>query len=130
MKRVVQFALLVFCLVIPFVVVTSGRADDCCQPLATSDSPVRYFFGGSFAFQAPCPNISCYPRYASNFGQPSISTSYYTPGYYSRAYAAKNIAPPQNPTRVGPPWPYYYTPAGDYTPGYYSYYYTPLYFRD
>jgi hypothetical protein len=103
--------------------------DECCYPLATADSPVRYFDGNSFAFRAPCPSVSCYPCYTSYYGPPRASTSYYTPGYYSRAYEAKNIMPPESLARNAKPWPYFYTPAGDYTPGYYSYYYTPGFFR-
>ncbi len=125
----VRLAIRSFCLVTPLLVAGSARADDCCQPLATSDSPVRCFYGDSFAFWAPCPSISCYPSYVSNYGRPTVSTSYYTPGFYSRAYGAKNMAPPSYEARNGRPWPYYYTAAGDYTPGYYSYYYTPGYFR-
>lgn len=105
-----------------------GATDDCCPPLASSDSPVRYFDGNSFSFMAPCPSMSCYPSYAGN-GLPNVSTSYYTPGFYSRAYAAKNMTPPVFSFPNAKPWPYFYTPAGDYTPGYYSYYYTPGYFR-
>ena len=105
-------------------------ADDCCLPLASADSPVRYFDGSSFAFTAPCFSSSCYPSYyyPPNGSFPVFSTSYYTPGYYSRSYAAKMIPPDFSP-RLSNPWPYFYTPAGDYTPGYYSYYYTPGYFR-
>ncbi len=109
---------------------TLRAADDCCPPLASADSPIRYFDGNSFAFTAPCPSVSCYPSYAFNGTYPVVSTSYYTPGYYSSAYGAKNIVPPPVAPRNPLPWPYFYTPAGDYTPGYYSYYYTPRFFRD
>jgi hypothetical protein len=107
---------------------SAQAADECCLPLASSDSPLRYFDGSSFAFTAPCPSISCYPGYPPTAFSARFSTSYYTPGYYSRSYAPKNI-PPDFAPRDPHPWPYYYTPAGDYTPGYYSYYYTPGYFR-
>ena len=103
-------------------------ADDCCVPLASADSPVRYFDGSSFSFTAPCYSASCYPSYPPSNSFAGLSTSYYTPGYYSRAYAPK-IIPPDFSPRYSNPWPYFYTPAGDYTPGYYSYYYTPGYFR-
>jgi hypothetical protein len=108
---------------------TLRAADDCCPLLAGSDL-IRYFDGNSFAFTAPCPSVSCYPSYAFNGTYPVASTSYYTPGYYSSAYGAKNIVPPPVAARNPLPWPYFYTPAGDYTPGYYSYYYTPRFFRD
>jgi hypothetical protein len=109
---------------------TLRAADDCCPPLAAFDSPIRYFDGNSFAFTAACPSVSCYPSYAFNGTYPVASTSYYTPGYYSSAYGAKNMVPPPVAARNPLPWPYFYTPAGDYTPGYYSYYYTPRFFRD
>jgi hypothetical protein len=109
---------------------TLRAADDCCPPLASADSPIRYFDGNSFAFTAPCPSVSCYPSYAFNGTYPVVSASYYTPGYYSSAYGAKNMVLPPVAARNPLPWPYFYTPAGDYTPGYYSYYYTPRFFRD
>jgi hypothetical protein len=121
-------ASLVVSLPILFVGPSVRAADDCCLPLASADSPVRYFDGSSFAFTAPCFSYSCYPSYGPNGSFPTYSTSYYTPGYYSRSYAAKMIPPDFSP-RLSNPWPYFYTPAGDYTPGYYSYYYTPGYFR-
>ena len=104
-------------------------ADDCCPPVTGTDL-IRYFDGNSFAFTAPCPSVSCYPSYAFPASYPVASTSYYTPGFYSSSYSAKNMIPPPAPTQNPLPWPYFYTPAGDYTPGYYSYYYTPRFFRD
>jgi hypothetical protein len=131
MKRIYRITLASFYLSI--MVAASGMVragDNCCLPLATADSPVRFFDGNSFAFRAPCPSVSCYSCYTYYNGPPRVSTSYYTPGYYSRAYEAKNMTPPESIARNPKPWPYFYTPAGDYTPGYYSYYYTPGFFRN
>jgi len=130
MYRIVKLLIVRISLSPLVLVVGNVRAgDECCLPLASADSPVRYFDGNSFAFRAPRPSTSCYPCYTSFYGQPRVSTSYYTPGFYSRAYDAKNILPPESLARYPKPWPYFYTPAGDYTPGYYSYYYTPGFFR-
>jgi len=123
-----KVAALVFSLLLIWPITGRAQAQDCCLPLASADSPIRYFDGSSFAFTVPCYSASCYPSYPLPSSFAGLSTSYYTPGFYSRAYSPKIIAPdftPRNPN----PWPYYYTPAGDYTPGYYSYYYTPGYFR-
>jgi hypothetical protein len=117
-------------LIIPcLATVRAQAADECCPPLASADSPIRYFDGNSFSFLAPCPSVSCYPRYAVPNAYPIVSTSYYTPGFYSSSYSAKIVPPPYSSNRNPTPWPYFYAPAGNYTPGYYSYYYTPGYFR-
>jgi hypothetical protein len=131
MSRLARIAIVVsVSLIIPCLAAERVRAaDECCPPLATADSPIRYFDGNSFSFLSPCPSVSCYPSYAVPNAYPQVSTSYYTPGFYSSSYSAKIVPPPYSSNRNPTPWPYYYTPAGDYTPGYYSYYYTPGYFR-
>jgi hypothetical protein len=127
MNRFIRWSSLV---VLCFVVSPAVHADDSCYPvLASEDSPLRYFFGNSFSFLEPCQTYACYPSYALSQPPSGVSTSYYTPGYYSRSYSAKIAPPAFSPPQNRNPWPYFYTPAGDYTPGYYSYYYTPGYFR-
>lgn len=56
--------------------------------------------------------------------------SFYGPGYYSASYYSTDYQATRfNQTRYPNPGPYYYTPTREYTPGYYSYYYTPGFFR-
>lgn len=56
--------------------------------------------------------------------------SFYQPSFYSSSYYQPSYT---NPTFDNPhypqPGPYWYTPAKAFSPGYYSYYYTPGYFR-
>jgi hypothetical protein len=56
--------------------------------------------------------------------------SYYQPplfsgSFYQPSYTAPRVYTPRYPQ----PGPYYYTPAGSFTPAYYGYYYTPGWFR-
>ncbi len=82
-------------MIIPCMAAKCVRAaDECCPPLATVDSPIRYFDGNSFSFLSPCPSVSCYPSYAVPNAYPQVSTTYYTPGFYSRSYSAKIVPPP------------------------------------
>jgi hypothetical protein len=84
------------------------------RPACTAPAP-QYFAGASYSF----------------YTTPSTMLSYYPPGpyYHSSNYTPVYVYPGYYPARYYNPGPYYYTPAQSYTPGYYSYYYTPGYFR-
>jgi hypothetical protein len=56
--------------------------------------------------------------------------SFYQPSFYSSSYYQPSYTQPTFYTpKYLQPGPYWYTPAHSFTPGYYSYYYTPGYFR-
>jgi hypothetical protein len=73
-------------------------------PLYTPPTSPFYFAGASYSF----------------YGPPSFAT-----GNYGPSYQAPRFYNPRYPDAG----PYFYTPTGPYTPGYYSYYYTPGWFR-
>jgi hypothetical protein len=56
-----------------------------------------------------------------SFGQPPTFHS----GYNAPGYVAPQFYNPRYPN----PGPYFFTPGGAWSPSYYSYYYTPGYFR-
>lgn len=70
---------------------------------------------------APVPDVTPFQGNRYSFDQQgTFSNSYYQP-----SYTAPRTFNPRWPN----PGPYYYTPAYSFTPGYYSFYYTPGYFR-
>jgi hypothetical protein len=70
------------------------------------------FSGGSYSFHPP--------GYSSYYPSPTPVPSYSVPTY---------LSPARYNSRYSIPGPYFYTPTGAWTPGYYSYYYTPGFFR-
>jgi hypothetical protein len=98
---------------------TGNAQAPCYQPQVSGYQAPQFFAGSSYAFSgAVSPPV--YYSYSSHYpGSNSTYYGMYPPSYYS-GY-------PQ--TTYINPGPYYYTPAGAYSPSYYSYYYTPGYFR-
>lgn len=93
------------------------------DPVAAPAQP----FGPAFTTPPPVPYVPPVPpsqvfaggRYS--FNDPNYpGFTYYAPGY---------VAPMFAQPRYLNPGPYYYTPTSPYAPSYYSYYYTPGYFR-
>jgi hypothetical protein len=84
------------------------------------------YFGPGYAAPAPryvelAPAPAVYTGASYGFYGPS-----FTPG---SGYAPNYVAPFFNRQRYPNPGPYYYSPTFPFTPSYYSYYYTPGYFR-
>jgi len=94
-----------------------------CTPLV--DNAPQYYVGGNYGFNG---NYAT-PTYSGYYAPGYTSSSYYTPTY-SSYYSPACVAPVTNNPRYYNPGPYYYTPTrSSYYPSYYSYYYTPGYFR-
>jgi hypothetical protein len=73
----------------------------------------------TFLTMQPAPVVYSGASYA--FSGPSFTAG--------SAYAPNYVAPYFNQQRYPSAGPYYYTQGGSLSPGYYSYYYTPGYFR-
>ncbi len=96
------------------VAATAARAQAPYPPPLTPPPPV-------VVLGTPTPAVPfAGARYS--FFQPGVIS---TGTFYRPDYNGIRLTPP----RYLPPGPYFYTAYGPYSPGYYSYYYTPGYFR-
>jgi hypothetical protein len=102
--------------------------------LASAQAQVIYYPRVSY-YAAPAPVVYPYTGVSYSFYPPSYVSYYpaymtsYAPVAVAPAYASVTYGPFRTRVRYYNPGPYYYTPAYPYTAGYYSYYYTPGFFR-
>jgi hypothetical protein len=143
MNRISNLALLAAAILT--IACISGRASaQAPAPPATAPAPVIVYLPPSVSFYAP-PQPAGTPFVGASYGfiPPSYKSGNYGPttNYYYTA-PPTYIQPPYTPMTTSyyypsgnyrqsyaNPGPYYYTAGGSWSPGYYSYYYTPGYFR-
>jgi hypothetical protein len=101
----------------------SARYAQPCEAAPVAATGARPFDGSAYAFGSSGSYATYYP---APDGSDYSRSQPYVPNYYG---AFPRAAARDRAVQFYEPGPYYYTPAESFTPGYYSYYYTPGYFR-